>query len=147
MFLSVGASGKPWAVQALKGLQERNECLLIRGRQPHAKLVTFHGMSLFRTFEPGRPIIVPEAALVKPVLKCSHGPVVLEWSAIPDSLEGRHFVIPRAPSGLHREAGIRAHNDGQNVVGTLMLFRNAKPSCRVLVQFDFGKNISDGSMW
>src|SRR5690349_5126428 len=74
------------------------------------------------TLEPGRNVVVALPAGVDPVFKRSARTVMGKHAAIPDALQGRYLVKPRATACSKCEVWVRAYR-GQQDLEVLDLFR------------------------
>ena len=79
--------------------------------------MTFYGVGRFAIrFEASRHVILVEAVGVEPIFESGAPPAVTEHIAVPDALEGRHFVVAGASPGLESEVGVGANGDGQYLI-------------------------------
>src|SRR5581483_5734358 len=110
-----------------EGLEEGNQRLLIRRWEFQPKLVARHSPGLHTVApEPGGNIVVPQPALIEPVLQCSHRAVVFKGAPVPHATQRRHFVITGAASCAKCESGIRFDRHVQDVVFVQVLLGNSE---------------------
>jgi hypothetical protein len=99
---------------ALQRLEECNQVFLFLWSEIKTEVVTFYGVGRFAIrFEASWSVIVVEAVGVEPIFESGAPPTVTEHVAVPNALEGRHFVVTGASPGLEGEVGVGANGDGQ----------------------------------
>ena len=76
------------------------------------------------SLEPCRNIIIPQPAVIEPVLQRRHRPVMFKCAPVPDAMQGRYLVVTGAAPGLQSQTGIGFNRTFRISYLRQMLFRN-----------------------